>query len=172
MSSDLSCISDRIDIDYSLNTGAEYVKPTTKAEMALRGMFELALGTPSKPVALAKLAEKQSVSLSYLEQVFALLRKEGLVLSVRGPGGGYLLARSADTIFADEIIHAVEGGKNATYPGNGEAVDVADARLHDFWQSTHQNMMNVLSHVSLRAVVDGSFSQEVVSHNSRPQAAE
>lgn len=147
------------------------MKPTTKAEMAMRGMIELTLSMPSKPVALAKLAEKQAVSLSYLEQVFALLRREGLVLSVRGPGGGYLLARGPENIFADEVIQAVDGTEGAEVLDD-DASGAIDARLNDFWSSARTNMMNILSHVSLRDIVDSSFPQELINHKSTPQAAE
>jgi len=85
------------------------VKPTTKAKLALNGLFELARMRPAKPLALSQLAEKQAISLSYLEQVFTSLRRNGLVLSVRGSGGGYLLAKPAGKIMTGDIISAVNG---------------------------------------------------------------
>lgn len=147
------------------------MKPTTKSEMAIRGMFELALGTPSKPVALAKLAEKQSVSLSYLEQVFAALRKQGLVLSVRGPGGGYLLARPADQISTGEIIQAVDGGFDQEGQVSPEASRV-DLKLNDFWRSAQYNLIAMLGGISLRDVMDGHLSRERTGDETTPQAAE
>lgn len=147
------------------------MKPTTKAEMAIRGMFELALSVPSKPVALAKLAEKQSVSLSYLEQVFASLRKRGLVLSVRGPGGGYLLARPADQISAGEIIEAVDG--RAKSPESAEVShSTIDLRLESFWTSAENSLMSVLNQVSLKALMDGSVPDVVDVRETAPHAAE
>lgn len=147
------------------------MKPTTKAEMAIRGMFELALSVPSKPVALAKLAEKQSVSLSYLEQVFASLRKHGLVLSVRGPGGGYLLARPADQISAGEIIEAVDGVQVAINPEDSGKSTV-DIRLDSFWQTAAQGLMANLNEISLSEVMDGSLTKENALAETASQAAE
>lgn len=147
------------------------MKPTTKAEMAIRGMFELALGTPSKPMALSKLAEKQSVSLSYLEQVFAALRKEGLVLSVRGPGGGYLLARPADQISTGEIIQAVNGVGNRDNAANSEPSQT-DLKLNDFWQSAQFGLISMLSEISLLDVIEGRLLPQLTNHETTPQAAE
>lgn len=147
------------------------MKPTTKAEMAIRGMFELALNVPSKPIALAKLAEKQAVSLSYLEQVFASLRKQGLVLSVRGPGGGYLLARPADQIFAGEIIEAVDG-RQAEVTAEERVLSTIDTRLEIFWQAAEQSLMGALNQISLTALMDGSISDEIEHHKTASQAAE
>lgn len=147
------------------------MKPTTKSEMAIRGMLELALGTSSKPVALSKLAERQSVSLSYLEQVFAALRKQRLVLSVRGPGGGYLLARPADQISTGEIIQALDGGLGQDREVSTAASQI-DVKLTEFWQSAHYGLISMLNGISLQDVMEGRLSPELVGDKTTPQAAE
>jgi Rrf2 family iron-sulfur cluster assembly transcriptional regulator len=81
------------------------VKLSTKGRYAVMALVDLASQTDGHPVALADIAERQEISLSYLEQLFAKLRRGGLVRSVRGPGGGYLLARSAEeTRISDAIL--------------------------------------------------------------------
>ena len=77
---------------------------TTKGRYAVTAMLDLALHARQDPVSLADISERQSISVSYLEQLFAKLRRGGLVSSVRGPGGGYQLAREGGTIFIAEII--------------------------------------------------------------------
>lgn len=147
------------------------MKPTTKAELALNGMLELALQRPPKPLALAVLAENQSISLSYLEQVFASLRKNGLVVSVRGPGGGYLLSRSADSISTGEIISALDDQRSTdspeTVPFSGSA-----ASLKAFWDTMNTKILDVFNDVSLQDVIDGSIGYNKMPAESVPRAAE
>lgn len=151
------------------------VKPTTKAELALNGMVELAKIKPAKPMALSQLAEKQAISLSYLEQVFAALRRSGLVLSVRGPGGGYLLSRPAGTISAGDIISAVDMAEDSDAPS--EATSEAEASNNDtgvlqFWTLMKQRTVDIYHQVSLQDVVDGSLEQHSSSEKMAAQAAE
>ena len=83
------------------------MKIPTKGRFAISAMLDLALHDNIKPLTIAEIAEKQNISLSYLEQIFAVLRKNGLVRGMRGPGGGYRLAQSADSISIAQIIHSV-----------------------------------------------------------------
>lgn len=84
------------------------MKLSTKGRYAVMAMVDLASHSDGSPVALADIAERQEISLSYLEQLFGKLRKGGLVKSVRGPGGGYLLARSVGQLRISDIILAVD----------------------------------------------------------------
>lgn len=151
------------------------MKPTTKAELALNGLVELARMRPSKPLALSQLAEKQAISLSYLEQVFAALRRNGLVLSVRGPGGGYLLAKPAEKITAGDIISAVDGLSqiNKLSPEESEEAFLVDQPIvNQFWALMSQRVANMYHQVSLQDVLDGNIEIDGADQKMAPQAAE
>ena len=90
------------------------MKLTTKGRYAVTAILDLAIHDATGPVALADIAQRQGISLSYLEQLFARLRKRGLVRSVRGPGGGYQLGRTADSIAVSDVIWAVDEMVDAT----------------------------------------------------------
>src|SRR3954464_9664606 len=100
-------------------TGEVQVRLSTKGRYAVMAMVDLASTSKGSPVALADIAERQEISLSYLEQLFAKLRKGGLVKSVRGPGGGYLLAHPADIMRIPDIILGVEEPIRATRCASG-----------------------------------------------------
>ena len=134
------------------------MKLSTKGRYAVMAMVDLAAHAMDKPVALADVADRQDISLSYLEQLFGKLRKAGLVKSVRGPGGGYLLAHgSADTRVAD-IIMAVDEPIKTTRctPGSpsGCQSDRARCLTHDLWEELGNQIYLYLSSVSLQDVVD------------------
>ena len=132
---------------------------STKGRYAVMAMADLAGNEAGqKPVALADIAQRQDISLSYLEQLFAKLRRGGLVTSVRGPGGGYRLARpSADLRIAD-IIVAVDEPIAATRcrPGSAKGCTKTGARCvtHDLWEELGQQIHVFLSSVSLADVVE------------------
>ena len=87
---------------------------TSKGRYAVTAMLDVALHSHQGPVPLADISERQGISLSYLEQLFSRLRKHGLVASVRGPGGGYLLGKEANAIAVGEVITAVDESVDAT----------------------------------------------------------
>ena len=87
---------------------------TSKGRYAVTAMLDVALNSEAGPVPLADISERQGISLSYLEQLFSRLRKNGLVSSVRGPGGGYLLGKDASSIAVGEVISAVDESVDAT----------------------------------------------------------
>ncbi|EBR6151643.1 Fe-S cluster assembly transcriptional regulator IscR [Salmonella enterica] len=87
---------------------------TSKGRYAVTAMLDVALNSEAGPVPLADISERQGISLSYLEQLFSRLRKNGLVSSVRGPGGGYLLGKDAGSIAVGEVISAVDESVDAT----------------------------------------------------------
>jgi Rrf2 family iron-sulfur cluster assembly transcriptional regulator len=146
------------------------VKPSTKAELALNGMAELARRAPTKPLALAVLADRQSISLSYLEQVFSALRRAGLVVSVRGPGGGYLLAKASQDIKAGDIVAAVDGAFHPKITGSQPfgSDDGTDA----FWRAMNSKVLDLFRTVTLKSIVDGDYAAPVDVSERRPQAAE
>lgn len=97
---------------------------TTKGRYAVTAMLDLTLHAKDRPISLAGISERQSISLSYLEQLFSRLRQSGLVSSVRGPGGGYKLARASENIFVAQIINAVNESIDTTScQGKGDCQD-------------------------------------------------
>ncbi len=134
------------------------MKLSTKGRYAVMAMVDLAKQSTGGPVALADVAERQEISLSYLEQLFGKLRRGGLVKSVRGPGGGYLLARSsADTRICD-IIMAVDEPIQTTRctPGSPTGCKSNQSRCltHDLWEELGHHIYLYLSSVSLEDVVE------------------
>lgn len=127
---------------------------TTKGRFAVTAMLDLALQEAGKPVTLAGISERQSISLSYLEQLFSRLRRNGLVKSVRGPGGGYRLAREPRDISVSQIISAVDELIDATQCGGQENCrDERRCMTHDLWASLNAKILNYLSGVSLADLV-------------------
>lgn len=133
---------------------------TTKGRFAVTAMLDLALnelGTSGalKPVTLAGISERQDISLSYLEQLFSRLRRQGLVSSVRGPGGGYNLAKEKTDISVSAIISAVDENIDATQCGGKEDCHGADGRCmtHDLWATLNAKIIDYLSGVSLADMV-------------------
>lgn len=134
------------------------MKLSTKGRYAVMAMVDIAAHTEGKPIALADVAERQEISLSYLEQLFGKLRRGGLVKSVRGPGGGYLLAHAAaDTRIADIILSVDEPIKTTRCtPGSPAGCKSNKSRCltHDLWQELGNKIFLYLSSVSLADVVD------------------
>ncbi|MFO0991969.1 MAG: Rrf2 family transcriptional regulator [Hyphomicrobiales bacterium] len=132
------------------------MKMSTKGRYAVMAMIDIAQDTSGGPVSLAAIAERQDISQEYLEQLFAKLRRSGLVESARGPGGGYRLARASDLISMAEIITAADEPLRVTRC-DGDAVDgcVRGERCcaHDLWSSLGRQMMYFLSSVTLDDVV-------------------
>lgn len=148
------------------------MKPSTKAELALNGMVNLARRVPAEPISLAVLAEKQSISLSYLEQIFAALRRNGLVLSVRGPGGGYLLAQPADSISTGDIIDAVDEVTSDNLNPNDKGQLSSSVTTQQFWLVMRLQVLELFRQVTLQDLLDGSFQPLECSDESTSHAAE
>lgn len=134
------------------------MKLSTKGRYAVMAMVDLAASAVDKPVSLADIAQRQEISLSYLEQLFAKLRRAGLVTSVRGPGGGYLLAyKPAETRISD-IILAVDEPIRATrcMPGQPQGCRGNKSRCltHDLWEELGNQIYLYLSSVTVADVVD------------------
>jgi Rrf2 family iron-sulfur cluster assembly transcriptional regulator len=127
---------------------------TTKGRFAVTAMLDLALNEVDKPVTLAGISERQGISLSYLEQLFSRLRRQGLVKSVRGPGGGYRLAKPQAEISVSAIITAVDELIDATQCGGQENChDERRCMTHDLWASLNDKILEYLSGVSLADLV-------------------
>jgi len=127
---------------------------TTKGRFAVTAMIDLALRGQEGPVTLAGISERQKISLSYLEQLFGKLRRRDLVASVRGPGGGYCLARPLDQITVADIIRAVDEPLDATQCGGKENChDEHRCMTHDLWATLNIKMFEYLSSVTLRDLV-------------------
>ena len=139
------------------------MKLSTKGRYAVMALVDLAAQDSSLPVTLADIAERQEISLSYLEQLFAKLRRGGLVKSVRGPGGGYLLARPAAETRISEIILAVDEPIRATRctPGQpfGCRSNKSRCLTHDLWEELGNQIYLYLSSVTLADVVGLSVTR-------------
>ena len=131
---------------------------STKGRYAVMAMVDLAKHSRGQPVSLAEIAERQEISLSYLEQLFARLRKGGLVKSMRGPGGGYRLAHSAAETRISDIILAVDEPIRATRCTPGAPIgcrgNQSRCLTHDLWEELGNQIHLYLSSVSLRDVVE------------------
>ena len=133
---------------------------STKGRYAVMAMADLARreSDACRAVALADIAARQEISLSYLEQLFARLRRKGLVKSARGPGGGYRLARTADTTTIAEIVHAVDEPLRATRcneAGKGCMIRGERCLTHDLWADLGDKIEDYLASVSLADVIGG-----------------
>ncbi len=130
---------------------------TTKGRFAVTAMIDLGLNGGEKPVTLSAISERQSISLSYLEQLFAKLRRHNIVESVRGPGGGYCLARDAAKISVADVILAVDEPLDATQCGGRENCK-SDHRCmtHDLWSTLNRKMLDYLASVHLAELVEAN----------------
>jgi Rrf2 family iron-sulfur cluster assembly transcriptional regulator len=131
------------------------MKLTTKGRFAVTAMIDLALRQNDGPVTLAGISERQKISLSYLEQLFGKLRRHELVASVRGPGGGYRLARPLADVSVADIIRAVDEPVDATLcGGKGNCQDDQPCMTHNLWTTLTVRMLEYLSSVTLAELVD------------------
>ncbi|UDG82983.1 HTH-type transcriptional regulator IscR [Candidatus Vallotia lariciata] len=132
---------------------------TTKGRFAVTAMIDLALCQEKCPVTLSGISQRQRVSLSYLEQLFGKLRQHEIVESVRGPGGGYNLARRADKVTVADIVMAVDEPLDATRCGGKGTCEGAQhpdsyCMTHELWSTLNQKMVEYLDSVSLQDLVD------------------
>jgi Rrf2 family iron-sulfur cluster assembly transcriptional regulator len=128
---------------------------TTKGRYAVTAMLDLAIHFKDGPITLADISQRQGISLSYLEQLFARLRKEGLVSSTRGPGGGYRLSRGAGKIAVADVIQAVDEKIDATRcSGKGDCHNGNSCLTHELWCDLSDQIYDFLSSISLGELVD------------------
>jgi Rrf2 family iron-sulfur cluster assembly transcriptional regulator len=130
------------------------MKLTTRGRYAVTAMLDLAIHGVERPISLADISGRQEISLSYLEQLFAKLRRGGLVTSVRGPGGGYRLARAGDAIAVAEIIDAVDEAVDVTNcQGRGNCHQGEVCLTHYLWEDLSRQIHTFLSDISLADLV-------------------
>jgi len=147
---------------------------TTKGRFAVTAMIDLAMNNHGGPVTLADISERQKISLSYLEQLFGKLRRNGLVSSVRGPGGGYNLAKKQDEVSVADIILAVDEPIDATQCGGKENCrDEQKCLTHDLWADLNNHIFEYLRRVTLAELVEKNRDREqdvavVELRDSRP----
>jgi Rrf2 family iron-sulfur cluster assembly transcriptional regulator len=128
---------------------------TTKGRYAVTAMLDLALHQDQGPISLADISGRQEISLSYLEQLFAKLRKKNLVSSIRGPGGGYRLTKNASDIFVADIIDAVDENVDATNcQRQGDCQEGLTCLTHHLWADLSDQIHNFLNSISLASLVE------------------
>ena len=145
---------------------------TTQGRFAVTAMIDLALRDGEGPVTLADISERQKISLSYLEQLFGRLRRQGLVKSTRGPGGGYTLAKRTEEVSVAEVILAVDEPIDATQCGGKENChDDRKCLTHDLWTKLNAHIFDYLHAVTLAQLVaqhrEASQQQQVVEMPGR-----
>jgi Rrf2 family iron-sulfur cluster assembly transcriptional regulator len=133
------------------------MKIPTKGRYAVSAMLDLALHDNIKPLTIAEIAEKQNISLSYLEQIFAVLRKNGLVRGMRGPGGGYRLADSADSITIAKIIYSVDESALSK-----NSVEAAEYLPYEIWADLSKQIFSFLDGISLAKCISNHETREAV----------
>lgn len=137
---------------------------TTKGRYAVTAMLDLALHAERGPVSLADISERQGISLSYLEQLFARLRRFNLVKSVRGPGGGYQLMQNTAQISVAQVVDAVDESLDATRcEGKGDCHHGEVCLTHHLWEDLSRQIHVFLSGISLADLV-GRLDIQAVSH--------
>lgn len=148
---------------------------TSKGRYAVTAMLDVALHKATGPVSLADISERQGISLSYLEQLFARLRKYGLVTSVRGPGGGYLLSREAALISVSEVIAAVDESVDATRcQGKSDCQGGMRCLTHTLWSDLSHRIEDFLTNISLGELVNQqdvkNVAERQLSRNAKNSA--
>ena len=135
---------------------------TTKGRFAVTAMLDLALHAHKGPVTLSGISERQKISLSYLEQLFGKLRRRALVESVRGPGGGYNLAREAERVTVADIICAVEELIDSTACGGRENCQESQRCMtHELWEDLNATVHGFLRSVTLAQLVEKQRTRTV-----------
>ena len=143
---------------------------TTKGRYAVTAMLDLALHYKEGPTTLADISQRQGISLSYLEQLFAKLRKQGLVDSTRGPGGGYRLSRSPNDIPVANVITAVDEKVETTRCGGlSNCQDDKQCLTHELWSELSGQIHQFLCGISLGNLVEREGVQQVAARQQRMQ---
>jgi len=144
------------------------VRLTTKGRYAVTAMLDLAFHSDTKPVTLTDIAARQTISLSYLEQLFSRLRRANMVKGIRGPGGGYTLADSADKINIADIIAAVDEPIDATKCGGEANCQKEQACLtHDLWMGLSDQIRAYLKDITLAQLLEKHHVQSVAKRQDQ-----
>ncbi len=147
------------------------MKLTTRGRYAVTAMLDLSLRVGNGPTSLAEISERQLISLSYLEQLFAKLRKNGLVKSTRGPGGGYSIARELNQISVSEIIGAVNESVDATNCGGKGNCHGNDGRCltHDLWEGLSRQIDEFLGGITLQDLINQKIEKDDAATERSPE---
>ncbi len=138
------------------------MKLTSKGRYAVTAMLDVTIHAVYGPVSLADISERQAISLSYLEQLFSKLRKNGLVISIRGPGGGYRLGKCSAQIAVADVISAVNESVDATKcQGKGNCQGGEQCLTHSLWQGLSQRIEEFLQNITLAELVAKNDVQTV-----------
>jgi len=138
------------------------VRLTTKGRYAVTAMLDLAFHSRVKPVTLTEIATRQTISLSYLEQLFSRLRRANMVIGVRGPGGGYKLSRGAEEISISDIILAVDEQVDLTNcEQKSNCQNGQPCLTHDLWMGLSDTVRNYLDGITLKQLLDQADVQAV-----------
>jgi Rrf2 family iron-sulfur cluster assembly transcriptional regulator len=138
------------------------MKLTSKGRYAVTAMLDVSLHSQRGPVSLADISERQEISLSYLEQLFSRLRKEKLVESVRGPGGGYKLGRQAQEISVGAVIRAVDESVDATRcQGQSDCQGGERCLTHNLWEGLSERISDFLNGITLGELMSKGDVQQV-----------
>jgi Rrf2 family protein len=132
---------------------------STKGQYGVRAMYEIARGYPDQPVTIKEISEKQDVSVTYLEQILNKLRKAGLIRSVRGPGGGYLLSQGPEKISIASIVNELEGPVAITSCLNPEegCIRVDNCVTHLLWKALGEQIEGFLKTITLQNLMSGDI---------------
>jgi len=153
-----------------INSGREFMRLTTKGRYAVTAMLDLALHEGRGPISLADISERQGISLSYLEQLFAKLRRNDLVKSVRGPGGGYQLNHEQCAISVAQVIDAVNESVEATgCDRQGDCQSGETCLTHHLWCDLSNQIHAFLNGISLADLVARNDVREVAARQDRRQ---
>lgn len=143
---------------------------TAKGRYAVTAMLDLAVHRENGPISLADISERQGISLSYLEQLFAKLRRNGLVKSVRGPGGGYQLSRDDSQIFVAQIIDSVDENVDATRcQGKADCQNGETCLTHELWSDLSDQIHDFLSEIDLASIIAKREVQQVAERQLGPR---
>lgn len=138
------------------------MKLSTKGRYGLRAMADLAAQLGCEPVSLSSIAQRQRISEGYLESMFGSLRRSGLVRSIKGAGGGYVLMREASEISVGEVLRALEGNLHIVEPEDAEPGSLRACIAQNVWNKVSQRIENVVNSVTLQNLIDSKIcSQEV-----------
>ena len=147
------------------------MKLTTKGRYAVTAMLDLALHGDQGPVSLAEMSARQEISLSSLEQLFSRLRRQKLVVSIRGPGGGYRLSRPAADLYIAEVVDAVSESLDTTRCGNkGDCQNGEKCLTHHLWSDLSDQIHQFLSEISLGDLMRKHEIRQVADRQNRRQS--
>ena len=144
------------------------MKLTAKGRYAVTAMLDLAVHEEKGPISLADISDRQGISLSYLEQLFAKLRRQHLVQSVRGPGGGYRLSRPADEIYVAQIVDSVDENVDATKcNGRADCQGGEKCLTHELWSDLSDQIHQFLNGIDLASLIENRTVQQVAARQQR-----